>query len=76
MPKLTGTQFLQQLKTHPTVSQIPVILTSAKLNINDLNNYKDLGVINIINKPFDPNIIHKTVLNSWLNYNKTKLNKY
>lgn len=74
MPLISGIELIKIIRNQPQLCQIPAIFISAKLNQNDLEKLKTFRIISIISKPFDPNVLHKIILNSWMNYHKTKNN--
>lgn len=54
MPDLDGTQTLKQLRYHQTTQTIPVFLLTAKIQMSAPEQNKQLGVVKVIEKPFDP----------------------
>lgn len=56
MPYLDGEDELRLLKLRPETARIPVIVVTAKQDVNrDEPTLRDLGVIHIVRKPFDLN---------------------
>lgn len=53
MPGLDGFEVCSLLKKEPTVSDIPVIMITAKTDAKDLKNAFDLGAFDYIKKPID-----------------------
>ncbi len=54
MPDMDGRATLELLKNHPTVSEIPVILVTAKVQQSDQASFADLQVAAVFAKPFRP----------------------
>lgn len=54
MPDMDGIRTLEQLKTHPSTAEIPVIFLTAKIQPTDRNRYAQMGIMTTIAKPFDP----------------------
>lgn len=54
MPSMDGTATFQKLQSDPTTKQIPVIMFTAKVQAADRKRFSDLGVKDVIAKPFDP----------------------
>ena len=53
MPDMDGISTLAKLKSNPETKLIPVILLTAKTQIADKNEFQNLGVIDVITKPFN-----------------------
>ncbi|OUL17673.1 response regulator [Nostoc sp. 106C] len=54
MPDIDGFTVLQELKNNPVTQSIPVMLITAKVEPTKHNKYTELGIMGVINKPFDP----------------------
>lgn len=54
MPDIDGPTTFQRLQADPRTCDIPVILLTAKAQAADLRHFEELGVLGILNKPFDP----------------------
>jgi CheY-like chemotaxis protein len=54
MPGMDGFAFLQALRTRHEGQLIPVILLTAKVNLDHTQTLAELAVKGIISKPFDP----------------------
>ena len=54
MPELDGLATLQELKQRENLKSIPVVLMTAKVQSQQMEEYKELGAVGIIIKPFDP----------------------
>jgi CheY-like chemotaxis protein len=54
MPEMDGPETLKQLRKLKKFASIPVIFVTAKIQEEEINEYKRLGAIDIVSKPFDP----------------------
>ncbi len=54
MPGMDGIATYQQLKQMPSFSDTPVIFMTAKVQVNEIQQYKELGALEVISKPFNP----------------------
>lgn len=54
MPRLSGLEFLKQLRSSGIFRNIPVLLVSANDNEYEITQSYDLGIIDFIAKPFNP----------------------
>lgn len=61
MPGLDGRMTLGQLKKKPESRDVPVILMTAKVQIEEMDEYLTLGAVGVIIKPFDPMSLPKEI---------------
>src|SRR5437773_12396015 len=54
MPKMNGPTTMKNLRTIPETAQTPVIFMTAKVQPHEVSEYKELGALDVIFKPFDP----------------------
>lgn len=54
MPGMDGPTTLQELRKLPTLSHLPVVFMTAKVQEKEVQYYKSLGAKEVIAKPFDP----------------------
>ena len=54
MPGLDGPATLQALRRQPGMSAVPVIFMTARLQRSEIDEYRALGAVGVIPKPFDP----------------------
>lgn len=54
MPDMDGPTTFREMQKNPAVSDIPVVLLTAKVQSVDQRRFKDLGVAAVLFKPFDP----------------------
>jgi CheY-like chemotaxis protein len=57
MPDMDGPSTLQQLRSKPALSDIPVIFLTAKVQGSDRKRFAELGVDAVLAKPFDPMLL-------------------
>lgn len=70
MPGLDGPATLQELKKLPQLKNTPVLFMTARVQERELAQYKEIGVHDIISKPFEPLILAETLLRFWSKYNE------
>ncbi len=54
MPDMDGPTTFQKLQANPATKDIPVILLTAKVQASDRRRYAEMGMKEVIAKPFDP----------------------
>jgi CheY-like chemotaxis protein len=54
MPVMDGPATLVHLRENPRTADIPVVFMTARVQQQDLANFKSLGAAGVITKPFDP----------------------
>jgi two-component system, OmpR family, response regulator len=54
MPGLDGPQTLSLLRQIPAVASVPAVFMTAKIQPSEIARYKEMGVVEVIPKPFDP----------------------
>ncbi len=54
MPKLTGYEVTQRLRTEPATSRVPVILLTARVQEGDVARGFEAGADDYVTKPFSP----------------------
>ncbi len=65
MPGMTGTDTLRELHKVPGFEALPAIFLTAKVNKQQLETYKNLGAIGVINKPLNPLKLAGVVRELW-----------
>jgi diguanylate cyclase (GGDEF)-like protein len=68
MPGMDGPSTLQALRNLPQMLATPVIFMTAKVQPQELAEYRALGVLDVIAKPFDPMTLAETILTIWERY--------
>lgn len=54
MPGINGPDTLKALKTIPGLATIPTIFMTAKVQIDEIDELKRMGALDVIAKPFNP----------------------
>ncbi len=70
MPEMEGMTVFGELRKLPEASDIPVILFTAKIQHSEAEQYKALGIADVISKPFDPVTLSDTVRTIWSKYHE------
>jgi two-component system, OmpR family, response regulator len=65
MPGMDGPTTFNALRSQSASADIPVIFMTAKAQRNEIAEYKRLGAIDVIPKPFDPMTLAQTVRDIW-----------
>lgn len=65
MPGMDGLETLEALRRLPSVSGVPVVFMTAKVQAQEVSRYRDAGAADIIAKPFDPMTLSTTVRTIW-----------
>jgi two-component system, OmpR family, response regulator len=65
MPKMDGITTLNAMRLIPTLAKIPVVFVTAKVQKEELANYSQLGILDVIIKPFDPLTLAANIKNIW-----------
>jgi CheY-like chemotaxis protein len=61
MPKLHGVDVLKALRANPDTQALPVIICTAKDFSTELKHVRDLAVLDVIIKPFEPEVLVRKV---------------
>ena len=67
MPGLDGPDTLKALRALPEMADVPCIFMTAKVQPNEVAEYKDLGALDVIAKPFDPMALSNKINEIWQN---------
>jgi len=54
MPGMDGPTTLLELRKRPGTAAVPVIFMTAKVQVHEVEQYRRLGALDVIPKPFDP----------------------
>jgi len=65
MPGMDGMETLRRMRERPGSATVPVIFMTAKVLEHEVTQYKSLGVLGVISKPFDPLLLPETILEFW-----------
>lgn len=66
MPGMDGPATLAALRRLPQFISTPVIFMTAKVQPSEVSQYKALGALDVVAKPFDPMTLSATIKNIWL----------
>jgi two-component system, OmpR family, response regulator len=66
MPGLDGPATLKALREIEATSKTPVIFMTAKVQAAEISQFKALGALEVIAKPFDPMELSAQVLKIWM----------
>lgn len=72
MPGIDGYEVCRQLKSHHATKHIPIIFLSAKSEIDDVVKGLNLGAVDYIVKPFQPQVLLARVKNQYVLANQSK----
>ncbi len=65
MPGMDGPTTMRKLRELPGLSATPVIFMTAKVQPPEVLEYKAMGALDVIPKPFDPMLLAATVSSIW-----------
>lgn len=68
MPEMDGPTTLRELRKLSYYKSLPAIFMTAKIQPDEIAKYKELGVIDVISKPFDPMKLSATINSIWERY--------
>ena len=65
MPGMDGLDILAALRRHPSLSDVPVIFLTARVQPHDVARYRELGSLAVIPKPFEPSELAGRIRAIW-----------
>lgn len=65
LPDKDGPTTLKELQKIPEVRSIPVVFLTASVQPHEIASYKQMGVLDVISKPFDPMTLAETLIQIW-----------
>jgi len=65
MPGMDGPTTLKALREIPQLANTPAIFMTAKVQPHEVEEYKALGAVDVIAKPFDPMTLSDNLRNIW-----------
>ncbi|MCP4406145.1 MAG: response regulator [bacterium] len=65
MPGMDGPSTFEKWQKIPGVESVPVIFMTAKVLPQEVAHYKDLGVLDVIPKPFEPMTLSDAINRIW-----------
>ena len=72
MPGMDGPSTLKALRRNPETTDIPVIFMTAKAQQHEIAEFKRLGAVDVIAKPFDPMTLAQTVRAIWSRHDESR----
>lgn len=69
MPEMDGPTTFNNLQVNENTKNIPVIFMTAKAQVHEIEKFKEMGVLGIITKPFDPMNLCYEIEDIWNNSN-------
>ncbi len=61
MPIMDGEQFAEELRKNPDLADVAIVVVSTEANRDRLQRMRNLGVIEILRKPFEPEDLHRLI---------------
>lgn len=61
MPVMDGEQFAVELRKNPDLADVAVVVVSTEGNRDRLQRMRDLGVTEMLRKPFEPEDLHRLI---------------
>jgi CheY-like chemotaxis protein len=65
LPEMDGPQTLAALRQLPELRSVPIVFMTAKVQPGEVRRYHELGVVDVIAKPFDPMVLPERVHAIW-----------
>jgi two-component system, OmpR family, response regulator len=65
MPGMDGPTVLTHIQADPALADTPVIFMTARVQPEDIEKYMEMGVIGVIEKPFDPMNLSNKIIEFW-----------
>lgn len=61
MPVMDGEQFATELRKNPDLADVAVVVVSTESNRDRLQRMRDLGAVESLRKPFEPEDLHRLI---------------
>jgi CheY-like chemotaxis protein len=68
MPGMDGPTALKKLRESPETANTPVIFMTARIQAQEIQEYKEMGAVDVITKPFDPMNLSDQIRTIWQSY--------
>lgn len=65
MPEMDGLTTMQKLHDIPALANVPTVFMTAKVQLQKVKEYKALGAVEVIAKPFDPMTLASDINDIW-----------
>lgn len=72
MPDMNGPDTIEELRKTPAYNQAPVVFVTERKKVVMIDEYKALGVIGVIYKPFDERRLRLQIQQMWVLYQEAK----
>lgn len=66
MPEMDGPDVLKLLRARDDTKDLPIVFMTAKVQPKEVEEYKSMGALEVIAKPFDPMHLHQQLKDIWL----------
>lgn len=70
MPEMDGPALLKTLRDDERYRDIPVVFMTAEARSSEIEGYREMGVLEVIPKPFDPFTLAADLRAIWMRYQK------
>jgi len=70
MPGMDGTELFSRLQADERYKKLPVVFMTAKAQPTEIDSYRELGVLDVIPKPFDPFTLGTQLQSIWTRFQK------
>lgn len=67
MPGMDGPMTLAELRKLPGTQRTPVIFMTAKAQPHEIVKFRELGAVDVVTKPFDPQVLCEHLAAIWRN---------
>lgn len=71
MPGMDGPTTLKNLRNIPEIAATPAVFMTAKVQTHEVKDYKAMGAVDVIAKPFDPMQLSSLINTIWEHYHDT-----
>jgi len=72
MPGMGGPALFSQLQTDERYKDLPVVFMTAKAQPKEVDDYRELGVLDVIPKPFDPFTLATQLQAIWMRFQEDR----
>lgn len=72
MPGLDGPSTLLELRKNDDLNNTPVVFMTAKVQPQEIAEFKELGAVEVIAKPFDPMTLSEQINSIWSGCNEAE----
>lgn len=73
MPELDGIETFKELSAMPQLTSTPIVFMTAKTMQHEWEQYRSLGVADVISKPFDPMELSARIEKIWRQHHKSEV---